>query len=152
MMSFEMQLRKRRRLMMLTAVAVALVLGAAWLACTLWPPANGLDRLGEGWPAVLLSAFIGAETVAVMRIVKYSRALKDNEQLEALAITETDEMNRMITLKTCKAFAYALFFLLGLAAMAAAFFSRTVFLTLGFTLIGALVLYAALYIYYSRRF
>ena len=150
MMSFETQLRKRRRLMLLAALIAAAALGAAWLVCSFMLPQGG--SLGENWPVVLLSAFIGAETVAVIRIVQYSRALKNKEQLEALAIQESDEMNRVITLKTCKAFAYALFFLLGVAAMAAAFFSKTVYLTLGIVLIGALALYAALRAYYSSRF
>jgi predicted lysophospholipase L1 biosynthesis ABC-type transport system permease subunit len=146
MKSFEKEIKKR----ILWVALFAALCGLAVVTAFVLKLCVGAD---SGLPAeTLIGFFAGAEVVAAYRIIKYRRALRSGERLEALQIEESDERNRAVALKTCGACIRLTFALLGLAGIVAAFFSRTVFLTIGAVLIALLVLYCVLKAYYSRKF
>ncbi|MGL5437914.1 MAG: hypothetical protein ACRDBO_21475 [Lachnospiraceae bacterium] len=150
MKSFEKDIKKRIIWITLFAVLGGL---AVIIAFVIKLNLSGGIEADSGLPVVVLIGFFaGMEFTSIYRIIRYRKALNQDKTLEALHIKETDERNRMISLKTCKSCIYLAFILLGFAGIITAFFNRTVFLTIGIVLIVLLALYAALALYYSRRF
>lgn len=150
MKSFEKEIRKR-----ILRIALLAILGglAVIISFAIKLNLNGGIEADRGLPLeILIGFFVGLEFTAIYRIVKYRKALHQDKTIEALHIKETDERNRIIALKTCKSCIYLAFILLGFATIITAFFSRTIFLTIGVILIGLLGLYGGLKLYYSQKF
>jgi len=150
MKSFKKEIKKRILWITLFAILGGL---AVIIAFVIKLNLNGGIDMDSGLPVeVLIGFFAGMESTAIYRIIRYRKVLHQDETLEALHIKETDERNRIIALKTCKSCIYLAFILLGFAGIITAFFNRTIFLTIGTVLIVLLTLYAALTLYYSRKF
>ncbi len=94
-------------------------------------------------------------TIAVVssyRIKRYRGALKNPEALEALHVWETDERNRMIGFKTCRATIYTAFTLLGISGILMPFVNKTAYYTIGAVLIVLIILYCIFSLHYSKRY
>lgn len=83
---------------------------------------------------------------------KYSRVLRNKETLEAYWIKQTDERNTAIALNTSTACFRLTLLLLGISGVVSSFFSRTVTMTIGYIIIGIVILYAGLRLYYSKKY
>lgn len=93
---------------------------------------------------------MGLLAVMIFLLVKYRRALQDDERLRKLYVQETDERNSFIEAKTGGMATNAIMFGLALASVVAGFIDQTVFETLlGSTIFAALVK-GGLKIYYCR--
>ena len=147
MKSFEKIVRKRVLLVTLYAVLGGLVVITALIIKLVGNIETDTGLTVE----MLIGLFVGMEITAIFRILQYRKALGDQESLEELHIKESDERNRIITLKTCRSSIYLALTLLGVAGLIASFFSRTVTLTIGIVLIALVVLYFLLFLYYSRK-
>lgn len=148
MKTFEQEIRKR-----LMRITWFLILSAAaiLLAFLLKLKSNIGEHVGLSME-ILIGGSAGLLITAFYRIRKYRKALKSRDALEGLHIQETDERNCSIALKACSTCLYMTFALLGVAAIVAVLFSRTVFLTIGFILIALLVLYGVFLGYYARKY
>jgi len=143
MKSFEAELRKRMRSRIIFAVCVGVVFIAAFIVKGV--PADDWET------SVLLGLLIGAELSAARYVAKCRRALKNPEVLEQQHIRETDERNRVIILRTCRAAIRQTLNVLWLAAVVAVFFNRTVYWTLIAVIALVVGLYYALFAYYLRK-
>lgn len=148
MKSFEKEIKKRKLLVALFAILGGLVIITALIIKLSGNTAADSILSTE----ILIGLFAGMEFTAVYRFLKYRKALSGHESLEALHIKETDERNRIISLKTCKSCIYLAFGFLGFAGIITSFLNRTVYLTIGAILIVLVILYGALTLYYSRKF
>ena len=99
----------------------------------------------------MLGIFSGIVVTALIKIARIRNALKNKDNLEELYIKETDERNRIIILKTCKACITITLVLLGIGAIIASMFSETVFFTLGIVLVSVSILYLILRVYFANR-
>lgn len=98
----------------------------------------------------VLSFFVAFEVVIVFRMIRYSRILKDDAKLEKMEIEEFDERGRHIRQSASRMCIWLFIIILGVATIIAYFFSKTVCLTLGVTLVVLLVLYSVLKVIYSK--
>lgn len=149
MTSFEQELRRRIRILTLYAVCMGIIVIVAFvLQAFVYGSIDTLDSWNIG---ILAGLLLGAVVFAFIRIVRLRRALRIPEVMEALHIAEKDERNRMIALRTARAGMTLTILLLSLAAVAASFMNRTVFLTIAIILATLLALYLVLAAYYSRK-
>lgn len=149
MRSFEQELRRRILVRTLYAICIGLIVIVTFV---LKGFVLGTIQSLDGWDVgILAGLFLGAEISACLRIAQLRKALKNPALLEAFHIKEKDERNRMLVLKTSRSCVGMTILLLSLGGIVASFFSRTVFLTIGIILIGVLVLYVLLGVYYSRK-
>lgn len=99
-----------------------------------------------------LGLFIAIEIIFVSKMVKYRRALADEELLKKLYVEETDERRVFIATKTETLSFHVVLSAIGLAAIVAGFFDKTVF----FTLLGVLIFVAltkfVMKVYYRHKF
>ncbi|GHU77357.1 hypothetical protein FACS1894188_11470 [Clostridia bacterium] len=102
--------------------------------------------------SVIAGGFLGFESVCVCNMLRYKKALRTRETLEELYIKEIDERNVSISLNTCRSCLNLTLGLLGAAGLISKFFNHTVFMTIGYILIGVLILYGVLTLYYSKKF
>lgn len=91
-------------------------------------------------------------TLMAIAIYRYNSALKNDEKLKKLYILETDERERLIYEKTNSASFRTVIILLGFAAMAASFFSKTVFYTIVAIIMVIAFVQAAFKFYYRRKY
>lgn len=148
MKSFKKEIKKRILWISLFAITGGLVIISALIINM-----NGSIKTDSILPTeALIGFFAGIEFTAVIRILKYRKALSNNESLESLHIKERDERSRIITFKSCKSCIYLALTFLGLAGIITSFINWTVFLTIGTILIILLALYVILTLYYSRKF
>lgn len=147
MMSFEKDIRKRMKISIAAAIFVAIAIIIAFIV-----KINLLNEsIKSEWFFSLLSFFVGCESPSIYRMIKYSKALKDKDVLEKLYIKENDERNQAIILKTCQSTVNVSMTLLGIFAIIASMFNKTVFYTLGFVLIAIIVLYIFLMVHFSKK-
>lgn len=99
-----------------------------------------------------LGLFIAIEIIFVSKMVKYRRALADEELLKKLYVEETDERRVFIATKTATLSFHVVLSAIGVAAIVAGFFDKTVF----FTLLGVLIFVAltkfVMKVYYRHKF
>lgn len=91
-------------------------------------------------------------TFMIICVCRYSAALKNDEKLKKLYILETDERERLIYEKTNSASFRTVIILLGFAAMAASFFSRTIFYTIVAIIMVIAFVQAVFKFYYRRKY
>lgn len=147
MKSFETEIKKRMQ-----GIALFAILGGLVIIIALITKLSGNNETDSILSTeMLIGFFVGMEFTTVYRYLKYRKAVSNHESLEAFHIKETDERNRIISLKTCKSCIYLAFGFLGFAGIITSFLNRTVFLTIGAILIVLVLLYGALTLYYSRK-
>lgn len=150
MKSFEKEIKRR-----ILLIALAAILGGLAIIITFVVHLNlsGIATETDSGLSmeILVGFFIGLELTATYRIIRYWKALTNNDSLEELEIKETDERNRIIALRACRLCIHTTFLFLGIAGIISAIFNRIVFLTISSTLIIILLLYIALMFYYSRK-
>jgi len=150
MKSFEQEIKKRLRGRLIYAICGGAIIIAAFIIRAYIP---GDTTTADNWAiGVLIGLFAGVEISAIRSIEKYRRVLKNPEALETLHIQETDERNRVIILRTCRAVVRQTLNILGLALIISAFLSQTVFWTIIAAILLIVVLYYALFAYYSRKY
>ncbi len=149
MKSFRQTVTDRIRIQIIKAIAVGCFVTIAFIVKVQWQ--GNIEAISDVDKIIIIGLFFGGEASAVRAILKYRKALKTPEALDALHIKETDERNRIIILKTCRSTMNLTITLLAFAGVIASFFSHTLLMTIGIILISILVLYAALAAYYSRK-
>ncbi len=148
MTSFELDVRKRLHIQTMKAIGIGVFVIAVMII-----KANGsMETIGSIDWIILIGLFTGGEVSSLRAILKYHHALKTPEFLEELHIWETDERNRIITLRICRATVNLTITLLAIAGVIASFFSQTVLLAIVIFLIGILGLYGVLSLYYTRKY
>ena len=143
---FRKTLVRRLRLSLLVAVIGALAAIAGILYSL---PSGGLPDTSV--LSKSMGLFAGIEAVSIFRILRYARALKTPDQLEALEIAEKDERNQSIQLRTCRSTLYLTLALLGFGGIVCSFFNPALFLILGAILIAVLVIFLAFWLYYRQH-
>ena len=143
---FKKTIVRRLKLSVLIAVfgALAAIAGILYSLSSGGPPDTSV--LSKS-----ISLFAGIEAVCIFRILRYARALKTSDQLEALEIAEKDERNQSIQLRTCRSTLCLTLALLGFGGIVCSFFSPALFFTLGGILIVILVIFLSFWLYYRQH-
>lgn len=149
MTSFEKEIRKRLNIIIWGAVSAII---AVALAFTIRLNIGDYSlRVSNNSLFVMLGIFAGIVVTALIKITRFRNALKNKDNLEELYIKETDERNRIIILKTCKACITITLTFLGIGAIIASMFNEIVFFTLGIVLVLVSILYLVLRVYFTNR-
>ncbi|MDR2889757.1 MAG: hypothetical protein LBV33_07980 [Lachnospiraceae bacterium] len=149
MISFKKVIERRLFIQIVKATVIGvLVIVALFIKARL---AGSIDAVDSTEISILVGLLVGGEVPSLRAIRKYRQSLSSPALLEELHIAETDERNRMVTLKTCRATVQLTVALLGFGGIVALFFSRTVLITIGAILIVILLSYVGLWLYYSRK-
>lgn len=144
---FKKTIVRRLKLSVLVAVfgALAAIAGILYSLSSGGPPDTSVLSKSIG-------LFAGIEAVCIFRILRYARALKTSDQLEALEIAEKDERNQSIQLRTCRStLCLMTLALLGFGGIVCSFFSPALFFTLGGILIVILVIFLSFWLYYRQH-
>ena len=107
------------------------------------------NDLSNGFGTGMCASII---TLMIINVCRYSAALKNDEKLKKLYILQTDERERLIYEKSNSSSFRAVIILLGLAAMVASFFSKTIFYTVVAIIIAIAFIQAAFRFYYRRKY
>ena len=107
----------------IAALAAAIAMWGIFSAVEIFGVENNSSNFGTGFCA-------GAIAFMAINILRYSVALKNDEKLKKLYISETDDMVKLICEKSDVSAFRAILCIVVLAAMGASFFSDTVFYTL----------------------
>jgi hypothetical protein len=94
---------------------------------------------------------IGAELLAVLKLIQYQRALKEEECLKIEYNKENDERSKTIRAKAGMPMLMLTSGVMLLAGMIAGYYNETIFLTLIATAIVQLTIGAAVKVYYMRK-
>jgi hypothetical protein len=149
MISFEKELQKKLKIIIWgTILAIFAVALAFTIRLNIGNNSLGVSKDNL---FIMLGIFSGIVVTALIKIARIRNALKNKDNLEELYIKETDERNRIIILKTCKACITITLVLLGIGAIIASMFSETVFFTLGIVLVSVSILYLILRVYFANR-
>ncbi len=147
MNDFKQALKKR--------VIVAVTFFCGFLAVflfLLWQKNNTADHVAEFINGYQVGGVCGLAVFALMGIVRYGRALRNNDYLKKLYIYETDERNRLIFEKAGSLGMNIVIFSLISAAIIAGFYNEIVALTLIVATIGVGIIRLTLKLYYGRRY
>lgn len=133
-----------------------ILMSGAILSCVVIMLVSRFEGIGQMESEFILGfqlgLFIGIEAIFVSKMIKYRRALADEELLKKLYVVETDERRVFIATKTATLSFHVVLSAIGVAAIVAGFFDKTVF----FTLLGVLVFVAltkfVMKVYYRRKF
>lgn len=99
-----------------------------------------------------LGLFIGIEAIFVSKMVKYRRALADEELLKKLYVEETDERRVFIATKTATLSFHVVLSAIGVASIVAGFFDMTVFITLLGVLVFVALTKLVMKVYHRHKF
>ncbi|MDS0524855.1 hypothetical protein NNC19_04125 [Clostridium sp. SHJSY1] len=110
-----------------------------------------INDIDDGIHGFQVGLFVGIELVAIFHIVKFIRALKNEEELKKLYIKENDERDKFINDKICNKGYNFLLILLGIAAIISGFFNPTVFFTLVLVLVFSAIILISLKLYYNKK-
>lgn len=150
MKCFEQTIKKRIHAQVVKAVGVGIF---AAFVLLLKLKLYGDFRSINYTDVIMLFGFLfGGAISSLVNIARYRKALKTPEALEQLYVTESDERNRIISLKTCRLTIRLTCALLGVAGVVASFFSTTVVITIGCILIWIVLAYRVLAVHYSKQF
>jgi len=94
---------------------------------------------------------IGFFLVLLGRIVKYAGAVRSEDKLRQLYISQTDERKQLIWQKTGSSAVDVFIKVLAISAIVAGSFNFTVFFTLLGVLAFAAFIYTAFWLYYNRK-
>ncbi|MCM1328577.1 MAG: hypothetical protein NC253_03975 [Ruminococcus sp.] len=132
-----------------TALIIAAIILRIGLGAAVWAnviPKDGVNyNFSDGFCAGLI-------VLMAVNISRYTAALKDDEKLKKLYITETDERSRLIYEKSNSSSFRTVIVLLGLSAMVASFISETVFFTLLAVILAIAFIQAGFSFYYRRKY
>ncbi|MHC5372540.1 hypothetical protein ACYSNU_01925 [Enterococcus sp. LJL120] len=150
MSSYELELRKRIQIQLAKAIGVALiVIGVIVANLMIYGSLKFIDNLEK---SILIGLFIGGEISSIRTILKYNSVLKKPEMLRKIQVKEKDERNEIIVLKSCQTTLNIFMILLAITGLVAGFFSEVVLYTVAVVLIGLLILYTAVRVYYNHKY
>ncbi|AAK81255.1 putative membrane protein [Clostridium acetobutylicum] len=148
MKEFKVSLKKRMYIMG-GVNAVAVIFIALTSVYTNRMPSNDISDMIHGFQ---IGIFLGIEIVMLLLMGKYTKALRDENELKKLYIEENDERTKMINDKIgVTGFNFALG-IIGAVAVAAGFINQLVFFTLAGVIIFMALVKAVLKIYYGNKF
>ena len=149
MKTYKFELKRRIRQLMFFALFAPIII----LVMTVFSTLQGGEPVHIGsipWER-MAGFFVGIEVVSILRIRYYRKAMKSKESLEELQVMETDERNQLIQRKTCETSLLFGVILLGYGAIISSFFSETVFYTFAGILMGFIILYLVVLVYFKNR-
>jgi len=151
MKEFEEKIRAKLRnniaaLGVLAAVVVFLLIYTGTLG---W--IEGASNALNFYKGVQTGVCIGFLFVLVRNIVKYSRALRSEEKLKRLYISQTDERKQLIWQKAGSGAVVVFINILAISAIIAGSFNFTVFFTLLGVFALAAFIYAVFLLYYNKK-
>lgn len=136
---------KRTLIIYIAVLAAAIVL---WIVFSVFDIAGNENDSSS----FRMGACSGITTIMALNIVRYSAALKNDEELKKLYIAETDERARLIYEKSNSASLRTATLVLGLSAMVASFYSKAVFYTLIYVIFVIIFIQVGFNFYYRRKF
>lgn len=107
------------------------------------------------WDATIgfqMGPLIGVALIGILGVYKYSRVLKDDDELKKLQISEHDERKKMIKQKTCQSSLITVIVVLLLVTCVMIYFDQSIAFALIGVIYGILFITFAFKIYYSKKF
>lgn len=148
MKTFKKEIKRRKRIIVIMAIVAPLIIMGMTIISALIQ-GNSISLKLMPWNRI--AGFLaGIEVVAILRIRRFNKAIKDKDTLEELQVQEEDERNQLIQRKTSYTSLMLGIMLIGYGAIIAAFFSTVVFYTCSAILIGLIVLYLIVLTYFKR--
>ncbi len=129
----------------IAVLAAAILLWVGLSAVEAFGGENNSSNFGSGFCA-------GVIAFMAVNILRYSTALKDDEKLKRLYIAATDEREKLICEKSDSSSFKAILCIIVLSAMAASFYSDTVFYTLIGVMMTVIFVKAGFSFYYRRKY
>lgn len=148
MEQYRLTLKKRRVFMSVAVLLIAFFLTAETLG---WLPIGKVTYYDGFLTGFLGGALTGIELVFVFLIARYTKAIRDDEVLKKMYISETDERKAYIRTKSGGWVMYFSALALIIAGIVAGYYSMTVFFTLLAAGMFEMLVIAGLKIYYSFR-
>ena len=136
---------KKTLIIYIAVLAIAIIL---WVVFSVFDIAGSEKNSSE----FRTGACSGITTLMALNIVRYSVALKSDEEMKKLYIAVTDERSRLIYEKSNSASFRAAIIVLGLSAMVSSFYSETVFYTLIAVIFVIIFIHVGFNFYYRRKF
>lgn len=136
---------KKTLIIYIAVLAAAIVL---WVGFNIVEAVGGVNNssdFGMGFCA-------GAIVFMAVNILRYSAALKNDEKLKRLYIAATDEREKLICEKSDSSSFKTILCIIIISAMAASFYSDTVFYTLIAVMMTVIFVKAGFRFYYRRKF
>lgn len=109
------------------------------------------DDIADAIHGFQVGVVLGLQLVAGVFMAKYSKALKDDNELKKLYIEENDEREKLISYKTGKVGFCVILGGIGMATVISGFFNTVVFITLLAVLVFTVIVEGVLYMYYKRN-
>lgn len=100
---------------------------------------------------LLLGFFSALELWNIVYLCSLWKILSNEKLLKEMYIKETDERNRSILCETSRSAFLLIVFACALAVLISGFFSITVSITIAAVMFGSVLIFGALYSYYSRN-
>lgn len=128
----------------------AVIIGAIllWIVLLIVTKLNGITRATDFGDGFCVSVII----IMAINISQYSSALKSDEKLKKLYISETDERTRLIQERSYAVALSTTFCILGLSAMVTSFFYKPAFYTLVAVIIVIAAVQGGFQFYFSRKY
>ncbi len=151
MENFREQVKRRRNInvvllvFLVTLFAVLIIMDAT--GC--WAGYDESESSMAGFRSGFASALIG---FSIMKIVIYTRALKDEKKLKAMYINETDERSLMISQKIASSSFKVTIMGLAIACVVVSFFSKPILETLVCIISFILAVEIGFKFYYTRKY
>ncbi|MCM3781873.1 hypothetical protein M3231_02695 [Neobacillus mesonae] len=142
---YKVQIKTRKNALSIVAAATLLIyVGLVFYR-------GGLPELPSFIKGFHTGAFIGVELCVVFFLAKYIKASKNNAELKKLYIEENDERNGLI-LQSASSLSIAMILVgLAIASVIAGFFNPLIFYTLLTALLFVLIVFFALWKYYTKK-
>lgn len=109
------------------------------------------DDIADAIHGFQVGVVLGLQLVAGVFMAKYSKALKDDNELKKLYIEENDERTQLISYKAGKVGFCVILGGIGMATVISGFFNPLVFITLLAVLVFTVIVKSTLYMYYRRK-
>lgn len=138
--------RKQAKRTLIIYIAVLVIAIVLWVVFTVFDIAGSENSSSD----FRTGACSGITGLMVLNIVRYSVALKSDEELKKLYIASTDERARLIYEKSNSASFRTALIVLGLSTIVASFYSETVFYTL-IAVIFVIIFIQVIFNFYYRR-
>lgn len=143
--NYKVQVKTRKNALSLVAAATLLIyVGLMFYR-------GGLPELPSFIKGFHTGAFIGAELCFVFFLAKYIKASKNDAELKKLYIEENDERSGLIIQSASTLSVVMILAGLAIASVIAGFFNSLIFYTLLATLLFVLIVFFALWMYYSKK-
>lgn len=109
------------------------------------------DHMSDAIHGFQVGVVLGLQMVMLVFMAKYSKALKDDNELKKLYIEENDERTKLISYKTGRVGFCVILGGIGMATVISGFFNTVVFITLLTVLVFTVIVQGVLYMYYKRN-